>query len=75
MKMFAFKRVRFDAIEAALKEGWIAIPPNDGHYQHLYGIIMFWVCSCPIPGERTDYFDQHVNREGLIDVQEQNPNP
>lgn len=50
MKTRYFKRVRFDQIETQLRLGWIARNSSGGHYQHLYGIIMEWICDCnPYP--------------------------
>lgn len=53
MKTFAFKRVDFAHIEDHLRMGFIARRPNGDHYTHLYGIVMEWVCDCPIPTERS----------------------
>ena len=46
-----WRRVRFDQIEDYLRMGWMMedYPPTIFHYQHNYGIFMYWLCHCPLP--------------------------
>ena len=45
----AFRYVRFAEVEDFLRLGWmVSIPNAPAHHEH-YGIVLKWICDCPIP--------------------------
>lgn len=43
-----FKYVNFKDIEDNLRQGWIVSIPNGPSHLDRYGVVMAWLCDCPM---------------------------
>ena len=46
----AFRYVRFADVDDYLAMGWMVSIPNAPAHHEVYGIVLKWICDCPIPG-------------------------